>query len=234
MTIRVALGEDNYLVREGIERLLATRDGIDVVAAVGDLDALIAAVDEHPIDVVVTDIRMPPGGGDEGIRLAERLRDTHPDVGVVVLSQYADAEFALALLERGAEGRAYLLKEHVHTVEHLERAIHAVSSGESMIDARVVEELVAAQTAGTTSRLDELTPREREILAHMAQGENNPAIATSLVLAENSVEKYVSSIFRKLGLTWEQDVHRRVKAVLLYLAETDGRGGSRGPKRDPA
>lgn len=225
MAIRVLVGEDNYLVREGIERLLGTRDGIEVVAASGDLDALIAAVETYEPDVVVTDIRMPPGNSDEGIRLAEHLRGNHPHIGVVVLSQYADAELALALLERGARGRAYLLKEHVHAIEQLEQAIHAVAEGGSLVDPGVVDELVAAQTTGTMSRLGELTPREREILAHMAKGETNAAIAASLVLAENSVEKYVSQILHKLGLTWEPDVNRRVKAVLLYLAENQSSPG---------
>ena len=219
MPIRVVFAEDNFLVREGVRRLLETQSDLEVVAACEDLDSLLAAVEAEKPDVVVTDIRMPPGGADEGIRAAERLRETSPQTGVVVLSQYSEPRYALALLEKGAAGRAYLLKERVENVEQLTGAIRAVASGESVIDPKIVEALVAARSRAERSPLADLTPRERDILREMAEGRNNAAIARSLVITERSVEKYIHSIFAKLGLTWEESVHRRVKAVLLYLAE---------------
>ena len=224
MAIRVVLAEDSYLAREGLRRLLETRPGLDVVADCGDLPSLLAAVDEYRPDVVLTDIRMPPEGRDEGIQAANRLRDERPGVGVVVLSHYAEPTYALALLEGGSEGRAYLLKERVGDLGQLEAAIEAVAAGGSVIDPKVVEALVAARAAGAGSSLAELTPRERDVLRAMAQGMNNAAVAEALVIAERSVEKYVHSIFAKLGLAWEDHVHRRVKAVLLYLAEEDEEG----------
>ena len=220
MPIRLVLAEDHYLVREGIRRLLETRPELDVVAACGDLGSLLAAVDAERPDVVVTDIRMPPGGADEGIQAAERLRDTNPEVGVVVLSQYANPSYALALLERGSAGRAYLLKERVKDVGQLEAAIHAVAQGGSMIDPKVVEALVAENARSEESPLSQLTPRERDVLRAMAEGKNNAAIAEGLFLTERSVEKVIHSIFLKLGLSWETTVHKRVKAVILYLAES--------------
>ena len=187
----------------------------------GDLDELLQTVAAELPDVVLTDIRMPPTGTDEGIKAAERLRETHPDVGVVVLSHYVDAGYALALLERGTAGRAYLLKERVADVEQLTGAIRAVADGGSVIDPRVVETLVAAKTASEQSKLHDLTPRERDVLREMAEGKNNAAIAGSLFLSERSVEKVIHSIFLKLGLAWETAVHKRVKAVILYLAEAE-------------
>jgi DNA-binding NarL/FixJ family response regulator len=217
--IRLVIAEDNLLVREGIEGLLGLQPDIEVVASCEDLGALLAAVEsEHP-DVVLTDIRMPPGHGDEGIQAALWLRETHPALGVVVLSQYAEPAYALALLEGGSERRAYLLKDRVDDVDQLVGAIHSVAAGDSVIDPKVVETLVAAKSAIHDSPLEELTPRELETLHEMAQGRNNAAIAEALVVTERSVEKYVHSIFAKLGLAWEDNVHRRVKAVLLYLAE---------------
>ena len=224
MAIRVVLAEDSYLAREGLRRLLETRPGLDVVADCGDLPSLLAAVDEYRPDVVLTDIRMPPEGRDEGIQAANRLRAERPGVGVVVLSHYAEPTYALALLEGGSERRAYLLKERVGDLGQLEAAIEAVAAGGSVIDPKVVEALVAARAAGVGSSLAELTPRERDVLRAMAQGMNNAAVAEALVIAERSVEKYVHSIFAKLGLAWEDHVHRRVKAVLLYLAEEDEEG----------
>jgi len=215
----VVLAEDNYLVREGVRRLLATEPDLELVAACGDLPTHLAAVEAERPDVVLTDIRMPPDGVDEGIQAASHLRDTSPATGVVVLSQYAEPRYALALLERGMEGRGYLLKERVEDVTELTEALRTVAAGGSVIDPKVVEALVAARSRAERAPLDELTPREREILGEMAQGKNNAAIADSLVLAERSVEKHIHSIFLKLGLTWEDNVHRRVKAVLLYLAE---------------
>jgi DNA-binding NarL/FixJ family response regulator len=220
MAIRLVLADDHYLVREGVRSLLETMPEIEVAAVCGDFDSLLAAVDEEAPDVVVTDIRMPPGDLDEGIRAAEHLRTAKPDVGVVVLSQYANPAYVLALLEGGSARRAYLLKERVNDLEQLVAAIEAVANGGSMIDPKVVELLVAQNARSEESPLNELTPRERDVLREMAEGKNNAAIAESLVLTERSVEKVIHSIFLKLGLTWETAVHKRVKAVMLYLAES--------------
>jgi DNA-binding NarL/FixJ family response regulator len=218
--IRVVLAEDHYLVREGVRGLLASQADIEVVAVCGDLDSLFAAVDaEHP-DVVVTDIRMPPGNADEGIQAAARLRASEPDVGVVVLSQYANPTYALALLEDGSEGRSYLLKERIQDVEQLASAIRAVADGGSVIDPKVVEALVGENTRTEGSPLSQLTPRERDVLREMASGKSNAAIADALYLTESSVEKVIHSMFQKLELTWEPSIHKRVKAVVLYLAES--------------
>jgi DNA-binding NarL/FixJ family response regulator len=218
--IRVVLAEDHYLVREGVRGLLASQADIEVVAVCGDLDSLFAAVDaEHP-DVVVTDIRMPPGNADEGIQAAARLRASEPEVGVVVLSQYANPTYALALLEDGSEGRSYLLKERIQDVEQLASAIRAVADGGSVIDPKVVEALVGENTRTEGSPLSQLTPRERDVLREMASGKSNAAIADALYLTESSVEKVIHSMFQKLELTWEPSIHKRVKAVVLYLAES--------------
>jgi DNA-binding NarL/FixJ family response regulator len=218
-SIRVVLAEDSYLVREGVTRLLASDPDIEVVAACEDYDSLLTAVESEKPDVVLTDIRMPPTGTDEGIRVAEHLRDVSPDTGVVLLSQYADPAYALAFLERGSERHAYLLKERVSDLEQLRNAILEVHRGGSVIDPKVVEALVAARAARAESPLVHLTPREHEVLAEMAQGKNNAGIAAALVLTERAVEKHINSIFSKLGLSEEPDVHRRVKAVLLFLGE---------------
>jgi DNA-binding NarL/FixJ family response regulator len=220
MPIRLVLAEDHYLVREGVRRLLETQPGLEVAAACGDLDSLLAAVDLERPHVVVTDIRMPPGDSDEGIQAAERLHETNPEVGVVVLSQYANPTYALALLQPGSARRAYLLKERVKDVGQLVAAIRAVAEGGSVIDPKVVEALVAQNARSEESPLNELTPRERDVLREMAEGKNNAAIAEALFLTEKSVEKVIHSIFLKLGLTWESAVHKRVKAVILYLAES--------------
>ena len=171
--------------------------------------------------MVVTDIRMPPTGTDEGIRAADELRERHPDVGVVVLSQYAEPAYALEFLDGGSRGRAYLLKERVSDIGQLAAAIREVANGGSVIDPVVVDALVAARSRAADSPLRRLTPRETEILAEMAQGKNNAAVAASLVLSERAVEKHINSIFSKLALSAEPDVHRRVKAVLLFLAENE-------------
>ena len=219
MPLRVVVAEDNLLVREGIITLLEHQPGLTVCGACGSYDELMETVErEHP-DVVVTDIRMPPGGTDEGIQAAERLRESHPDVGVVVLSQFSQPGYALALLESGTARRAYLLKERIEDVEQLAAAIHAVADGGSMVDPQVVEALVTAKGRSRRSKLDELTPREADVLREMAEGKNNAGIAASLFLTERSVEKVIHSIFLKLGLSWETSVHKRVKAVILYLAE---------------
>ena len=221
MPIRVVLAEDHFIVREGIRRLLETQPGLEVAAVCDDLDSLLAAVEAESPDVVVTDIRMPPGNADEGIQAAERLRETHPDMGVVVLSQYATPSYALALLKSGSAGRSYLLKERVQDVEQLVSAITTVAEGGSVIDPKVVEALVAEDARGEGSPLKQLTPRERDVLREMAAGKSNAAIGEALFLAERSVEKVIHSIFLKLGLTWETAVHKRVKAVILYLGEND-------------
>ena len=213
------LAEDHFLVREGVRRLLATQPDLEVAAVCGDLDSLLAAVEAEKPDVVLTDIRMPPGRVDEGIRAAERLRETNPDIGVVVLSQYSEPRYALALLEGGTARRAYLLKDRVADVEQLVAAIRAVADGGSVIDSKVVEALVAERARVEKSALHELTPRQRDVLREMAEGKNNAAIAQSLFLSERSVEKVIHTIFLKLGLAWETSVHKRVKAVILYLAE---------------
>ena len=221
MPIRLVLAEDHYLIREALRGLLATRDDFEIAAVCEDLDSLLEAVEAERPDVVVTDIRMPPGNTDEGIQVATRLRETRPEVGVVVLSQYATPPFVLALLEGGSERRAYLLKERVKDIDQLVAAIHAVAAGGSVMDPKVVEALVAENARAEDSPLNELTPRERDVLREMAEGKNNASIAEALVLTERSVEKVIHSIFLKLGLTWETAVHKRVKAVILYLAESD-------------
>jgi DNA-binding NarL/FixJ family response regulator len=218
VTIRVVLAEDHYLVREGVRRLLDTHPDVEVAATCDDFDSLLAAVEAEQPDVVVTDIRMPPSGVDEGIQAAERLRETHPELGVVVLSQFAEPRYALALLDGGTERRAYLLKERVEDLEQLVGAIKAVAAGGSAIDSKVVEALVAAKARAEHSPLEKLTPRERDVLREMAEGKNNAAIAESLFLTERSVEKVIHSIFLKLEIGWEESVHKRVKAVILYLA----------------
>ena len=219
MPIRVVIAEDHHLLREGIRRLLETHDEVDVVATCGDLESLLSAVEAERPDVVVTDIRMPPLGADEGIQAAARLRETNPDTGVVVLSQYAEPGYALALFESGTARRAYLLKDRVEDVDQLVAAIRTVADGGSVIDPQVVDGLVAAKARAKESPLRELTPRERDVLREMAEGKNNAAIAASLVLTEPSIEKVIHSIFRKLGIAWESSDHKRVKAVILYLAE---------------
>ena len=219
LAIRVVLAEDSYLVREGVRRLLDSDDSVEVVSACDSLDSLLEAIEAEVPDVVLTDIRMPPTETDEGIRVADRLRDTHPDMGVVVLSQFLDPQYALALLDRGADRRAYLLKERVRDKDDLVNAIKEVASGGSVIDPKVIEARVAARSSAESSPLAELTPRERETLEHMAQGKSNAAIAGALFITERSVEKMIHSIFLKLGLTWLPDVNRRVKAVLVYLSE---------------
>jgi DNA-binding NarL/FixJ family response regulator len=218
VAIRLVLAEDSYLVREGIRRLLETQPDFEIAATCDDLGSLLEAVEDEKPDVVLTDIRMPPDRRDEGIQAAQTLRETSPDVGVVVLSQYAEPGYALALLESGSERRAYLLKDRVEDLDQLVFAIGTVAAGGSVIDPKVVEALVASKARAEASPLSELTPRERDVLREMAEGKNNAAIAASLVVTERSVEKYIHAIFTKLGIAWEENVHRRVKAVLFFLA----------------
>ena len=219
MPIRVVVAEDNLIVREGIRQLLATVPEIEVVALCADRDSLLSAVDTQQPDAVLTDIRMPPTNTDEGIEVAARLRETNPRTGVVVLSQFAEATYALRLFDQGASGRAYLLKERVSDLDQLVNALREVVRGGSVVDSKVVETLIAARSRKKDSPLESLTPRERDVMAQVAQGKNNAAIATALFLTERGVEKHINAIFSKLGLSEEKDVHRRVKAALIYLTE---------------
>jgi DNA-binding NarL/FixJ family response regulator len=218
--ITVVIADDNLIAREGIERILALAPEVEVVASVGDLDELTAAVDRERPDVVLTDIRMPPSHSDEGIRFANRLRDTHPGIGVIVLSQYDEPRFALALIELGANGRGYLLKDRLHDRAQLYGAIEAVAHGDAVIDPKLVDALVRGKVRLTDSPLAELTPRERDVLAEIAKGKSNAAIAEALVLTKRAVEKHINAIFYKLDLGAEDDVHKRVKATLLFLSAT--------------
>jgi len=220
MPIRIVLAEDNLIMREGVRHLLEGDPELELIAAVADGDSLREICDrEHP-DVVISDIRMPPTLGDEGIRIAESLRETHPEMGVVILSQFSDPIYALALLEHGSDRRAYLLKERVHNRAELTAAIHAVAAGGSMIDSRIVDELVRSRATAERSPLNELTAREREVLGEIAKGKSNTAIAANLFLTKRAVEKHINAIFLKLGLADAQDVSKRVKAALILLAET--------------
>jgi DNA-binding NarL/FixJ family response regulator len=218
--IRVVFAEDNYLVREGTAALLATSDQVELVGTATTRDELLAAVEQHAPDAVLTDIRMPPTGTNEGIEAAKTIRASHPEIGVVVLSQFVEEDYAFDLLKNGASGLGYLLKERVADVDELVRALGEVARGGSVLDPKVVEALVSAKDRMAHSPLAQLTDREREVLSHMAQGENNAAIAASLFLTERAVEKHINSLFHKLGLTEEPDVHRRVMAVLAFLRET--------------
>src|SRR5262245_27167947 len=220
MAIRIVYAEDNYLVREGVRHLLELAPEIELVGVCHGVDDLRSTIEAASPDVVLTDIRMPPTGTDEGIRLASELRETHPQTGVVVLSQFLEPQYALALLDAGADGRAYLLKERVRDIDQIVAAIREVAEGGSVIDPKVVDALVSARSR-TASPLDELTARDRQVLEELAQGKSNAAIAQSVVITERSVEKVVHSIFMKLGLAWQPGINRRVKAVLLFLAELD-------------
>ena len=206
-------------MREGLCQLLAGAPSVEVVGAYGDVAALLGAVEQDRPDVVLTDIRMPPSHSDEGIRVANELRQTCPPTGVIVLSQYADPAYVLALLERGSDRRGYLLKERIHDRRQLVSAIDTVGRGGSVIDPKVVELLVEAKARVDHSPLSELTVREREVLAEMAKGNSNAAIADSLVLTKRAVEKHVNSIFMKLGLSASENVSKRVKATLMFLAD---------------
>ena len=221
MTLRVAIAEDSYLVREAVRQLLERASEIEVVAVCEDTAALLEAVDREAPDVVVSDIWMPPFRGDDGIRVAAQLRETHPSVGVVILSQYADPGMALELFEAGSEGRAYLLKERVGDRGELVEGIQAVAERRSVVDAKIIDLLIAERARSAASPLDELTVREREVLAEVAAGKSNAAIAGSLFLTKRAVEKHINAIFMKLNLRESADTSRRVKAALIYLADVD-------------
>jgi DNA-binding NarL/FixJ family response regulator len=215
----VVVADDSYLVREAVTRVLAGAPGIELRAVCDSRETLMAAIDAEDPDVVVTDIRMPPGRDDEGVRIANELRDTRPATGVVILSMYLEPRYALDLLARGSDRRAYLIKDRIHDREGLTAAIEATAAGGSVIDPKVVEMLVAARSRAEASPLAGLTARERAILAEIAQGKSNAAIAASLDLSKRAVEKHINSLFTKLELPESEDVSRRVKAALLFLAD---------------
>jgi DNA-binding NarL/FixJ family response regulator len=223
--IRVVVAEDSYVIREFLTATLSAAAEVELVAVCTNGKELETAIDTWDPDVVLTDIRMPPSGAEEGVRIAASLRDTHPDVGVVVLSQYAEPAYAIRLLEHGTGGRAYLLKERIRNKEQLLDAIKAVARGGSVIDPIIVDVLIEARSRAAKSQLSQLTSRERELLAEIAAGKSNSAIAESLVLTKRAVEKHVNSIFSKLNLPETQDVSRRVKATLIFLSE-EGFDGS--------
>jgi DNA-binding NarL/FixJ family response regulator len=206
-------------MRESLTAMLAAEPEVELVSVCSNGKELEAAVAAERPAVVIVDIRMPPSGADEGVRVANRLRESHPDTGVLVLSQYAEATYALALLESGSARRAYLLKERIRDKGELIRAITTVARGGSVIDPEIVDVLIEARARVARSPLAELTPRERQLLGEIAEGKSNAAIAESLVLSKRAVEKHVNAIFSKLNLRDAQDVSRRVKAALLYLAE---------------
>lgn len=220
MSLRIIIAEDSLLMREGIVSVIALDDDLEIVETAGDYERLIAAVDEHLPDAVITDIRMPPTQTDEGIRAANLIRDRHPNTGVVVLSQYVEPRYALSLFEHGTGGRAYLLKERVADPGELAAAVRRVTEGGSVVDPQVVDALVEARTADRDSVLNRLTEREMEVLAEMATGANNAAIGEALFISGRSVEKHINGIFTKLDLSQTDDIHRRVRAVLLYLGGT--------------
>ena len=216
--IRVVVADDTLLTREGVTRVIDRAGDLEVVAACEDADAARNAIGEHGADVLVTDIRMPPTNTDEGIRLAGELRRTHPKVGVVVLSQHAELLYALELFDQGTEGRAYLLKERLRDQDEMHRAVRDVAVGGTAVDPRIVDELIRTRQRVADGRLDELTPREHDILRLLAEGRSNQAIAADLGLSTRTVEHGINAIFAKLGLRQSDDVNRRVQAALLYLA----------------
>jgi DNA-binding NarL/FixJ family response regulator len=221
MSLRLAIADDSYLIREGVRRLLEKGSEVEVVAVCEDSHSLLEAVDRDSPDVVLSDIRMPPFREREGIRVAAQLRETHPAIGVVILSQYADPGLALELFESGSEGRAYLLKERIGNRDELVAAIQAVADRRSVVDPKIIDLLIAEGRHSATSPLDELTAREREVLAEVAAGRSNSAIAGSLFLTKRAVEKHINAIFMKLNLRESEDTSRRVKAALMYLADAE-------------
>jgi DNA-binding NarL/FixJ family response regulator len=218
VVLRVVIAEDSFLVRQGIREVLASQSDLAVVGVCADLPELLATVAEHRPHVVVTDVRMPPGMSDEGVRAAAEFRQTCPEMGVVVLSQYAEPAYATPLLADGSAGRAYLLKERVSDPGQLAAVVRAVAAGGSFIDPVVVEVLVKDSLRRKTSPLAALSPRERDVLAHIAAGKSNAAVGAALFLTERAVEKHINAIFAKLCLSAEPDINRRVTAVLMYLS----------------
>ncbi|MEE8490140.1 MAG: response regulator transcription factor [Acidimicrobiia bacterium] len=220
MATTVVLAEDSYLMREALTSVLGSLDDVELLAVCETYDQLIEAVEKHRPGVVITDIRMPPTQTDEGIRAANHIREHYPDTGVVVLSQYAEPGYALRLFHDGASGRAYLLKDHVGDIGVLSAAMAEVTRGGSIVDPQVVDVLVAARVREKESKLARLSPRELEVLAEMAKGLNNAGIADALFISQRAVEKHINAVFTKLDLSFEEATHRRVRAVLFYLAET--------------
>ena len=216
-TLRVVLADDNLLIREGVSAVLNHLDSVELVAECGDVDSLMDAVEEHRPDVVITDIRMPPTHTDEGIAAALKIRASHSSMGVVVLSQFSEPSYVLALFENGSDGLGYLLKERVNP-DDLQRAVQSVADGGSVVDPKIVDVLVQSRTR-RPSAIDQLTPRESEVLSLIAEGLNNSSVAETLVLSPKAVAKHINSIFSKLGLGEEETAHRRVKAVLMWLAK---------------
>ena len=219
MAIRIVLAEDNFLLREGVRRVLESSDQVEVVATCGDLGEALGAIDDHGPDVVLTDIRMPPNRKDEGIQIARHCRAAHSTTGVVLLSQYVEPTYVRVLLDQGTEGRGYLLKEHLADLDDLLVAITSVARGGSAIDPKVVQSLVQARTMDDDARMRRLSPRERQVLELIAEGRTNAAVAGQLVISQHAVEKHINSIFSKLNLTGDQELHPRVRATLMYLAE---------------
>jgi DNA-binding NarL/FixJ family response regulator len=220
MPVAIALADDSPIVRDGVSQIVGDDSRLRLVATCADLPSLLEAIDHHRPDVVVTDARMPPTNTDEGIRLALLLRERHPDIGVVVVTNHAEPDYALALLRSGSHGRAYLLEERVHDRAQLVAAIETVAAGGSVMDSKIVEPLLCARLRARESALSVLTAREREVLAGIAEGKSNAAIADSLVLTKRAVEKHINSIFFKLDLSFAEGVSKRVKAALLFLGET--------------
>ena len=218
--MRVVFADDNYLVRVGVSTLLSDGAEIELISAVEDADALLRAVAEHQPDAVLTDIRMPPTHTIEGIAAAKRIRADYPDTGVVVLSQFADDDYAFELLENGVGGLGYLLKERVADREELVRALQEVARGGSALDPKVIEVLLTRKAHEEPATLLGLSDREREVLQQMATGRNNHTIAQTLYMSERAVEKHIGSIFQKLGLVDEREGNRRIMAVLAFLEAT--------------
>lgn len=219
MVLRVVIAEDSFLMREGIATVIGLDDDLELVAACASLDELLLATDEHRPDVVITDIRMPPDQTDEGIRAANLLRTQHPEIGVVVLSQYVEPAYALRLFEDGSEGRAYLLKERVGDGDELSSAVRRVAEGGTVVDPKVVDALMKDRSRKKSSAVERLTEREQEVLAQMATGASNGRIGEALYISARSVEKHINAIFTKFDLAQSTDTHRRVRAVLVYLSE---------------
>ena len=220
MALRVVLADDNYLVREGVTALLAEVEEIELVESVADPQSLLKSVREHQPDAVLTDIRMPPTHTTEGIDAAKQIRAEHPSIGVVVLSQYVEEDYALALLSDGVAGLGYLLKERVSDVDELVRALNDVARGGSALDPKVVEGLMMRKSGEASSPLRGLTEKERAVLEQMATGRTNASIAQTLYMSERSVEKHISAVFLKLGLVDEGEINRRVMAVLAFVEAT--------------
>ena len=218
--MRAVIAEDQALLREGIVALLREND-VDVVAQAEDAEGLLRIVNGHKPDVAIVDVRLPPTFSDEGVRAALQLRQSHPDVGILILSQYVEPVYTAELLAPGQGGIGYLLKERVGDVPGFLDAVRRVADGGTALDREVVAELVGTRAAEGTGELGELSPRESEVLGLMAEGRTNAAIARALVVTPGAVEKHISSIFGKLGLTADNDDHRRVLAVLAYLRAAD-------------